>query len=35
MRQAGKSSKKTDDDALAAAQILQSYLDRLATGSFV
>ena len=35
MRQAGKTSRKTDDDALAAAQILQSYLDRLATGTFV
>ena len=35
MREAGKTSRKTDDDALAAAEILKSYLDRLATGTFV
>lgn len=35
MRDAGKKSKSSDDDALAAAEILKSYLDRLATGTFV
>ena len=35
MRDAGKKSRKNDDDALAAAEILKSYLDRLATGTFV
>jgi putative Holliday junction resolvase len=35
MRDAGKKSRTTDDDALAAAEILKSYLDRLATGTFV
>ncbi len=35
MREAGKKSKTADDDALAAAEILKSFLDRLATGTFV